>query len=85
MATTRRTCHLLAVGSQEGQASVERRAVCYFDRGAEPSQPDGCTWPTDGAMVVDTAGVRSFGLLGLRPSVLAHGFVEFRELLPHCR
>ena len=83
--TTRRTCHLLAVGSQEGQASVERRAVCYFDRGAEPSQPDGCTWPTDGAMVVDTAGVRSFGLLGLRPSVLAHGFVEFRELLPHCR
>lgn len=41
-------------------------------------------WPT-GAMVVDTPGVRSFGLYGFELTQIAHGFREFREIAIDCK
>lgn len=41
-------------------------------------------WPK-GAMVVDTPGVRSFGLYGFELTQIAHGFREFRELAIDCK
>ncbi len=41
-------------------------------------------WP-GGAMVVDTPGVRSFGLYGFELTQIAYGFREFRELANPCR
>lgn len=38
-----------------------------------------------GGWVVDTPGVRSFGIQGLLPSELAGYFLEMRPLLGHCR
>jgi ribosome biogenesis GTPase len=49
--------------------------------GQEEPQP---TWP-ECAMVVDTAGVRSFSLTGMSPVIVAHGFREFRALSSQCR
>lgn len=68
--TTRRTCHLLPVVSA-----------------APPvGQPgSGVNWPADCAMVVDTAGVRSFSLVGVAQSTLVDGFREFREISSGCR
>jgi len=44
----------------------------------------GDPWPA-GAMVVDTPGVRSFGLYGFELTQIAHGFREFRELATGCK
>ena len=44
----------------------------------------GAPWPS-GAMVVDTPGVRAFGLYGFELHQIAHGFREFRDLASGCR
>jgi ribosome biogenesis GTPase len=44
----------------------------------------GDSWPA-GALVVDTPGVRSFGLYGLDLTQIGHGFREFRALQTSCR
>ena len=36
-------------------------------------------------MVVDTPGVRAFGLYGFELHQIAHGFREFRDLASGCR
>lgn len=40
---------------------------------------------TAGGSLIDTPGVRDFGLWNMPPSELAPGFVEFRPLLGECR
>ena len=40
---------------------------------------------SDGGFVVDTPGIREFGVLDLEPWELSHHFPEFREPLEHCR
>lgn len=35
--------------------------------------------------VVDTPGIREFGIIDLEPEELSYYFVEFRPYLPHCR
>ena len=40
---------------------------------------------TGGGSVVDTPGVREFGVLGLEPWELSHHFPEFRPFLNQCR
>ena len=49
-----------------------------------PCHTAGEPWPK-GAMVVDTPGVRSFGLYGFELTQIAHGFREFRELAVDCK
>ena len=69
--TTRRTCHLIPAtpNAQRPMAGLATAA----------------RWPAESAMVVDTAGVRSFGLVGVPQSMLLGGFQEFRGLSPDCR
>lgn len=38
-----------------------------------------------GGFVVDTPGIREFGVLGIEPWELSHFFVEFRPFLEECR
>ncbi len=38
-----------------------------------------------GGYLVDTPGIREFGVTGLEPHDLGHYFVEFTSLLPQCR
>ena len=38
-----------------------------------------------GGFVVDTPGIREFGMFDLEPWELGHQFVEFRALIPMCR
>jgi len=38
-----------------------------------------------GGDVIDSPGVREFGLWHLEPEQITHGFVEFREFLGHCK
>ncbi len=40
---------------------------------------------SDGGFVVDTPGIREFGVLDLEPWELSHHFPEFRSHLEHCR
>ncbi len=40
---------------------------------------------SDGGFVVDTPGIREFGVLDLEPWELSHHFPEFRPHLAHCR
>ena len=40
---------------------------------------------TDGGFVVDTPGIREFGVLDLEPWELSHHFPDFRPHLEHCR
>ena len=40
---------------------------------------------SDGGFVVDTPGIREFGVLDLEAWELSHYFVEFREFIEHCR
>lgn len=39
----------------------------------------------DGGDVIDSPGVREFGLWHLEPEQITRGFVEFREFLGHCK
>ncbi|GHE20461.1 small ribosomal subunit biogenesis GTPase RsgA [Halomonas urumqiensis] len=39
----------------------------------------------DGAELIDSPGIREFGLIHLDEQQVAEGFIEFRELLGHCR
>lgn len=41
--------------------------------------------PHDDTFVVDTPGIREFGVTSLEPHDLGHYFPEFEALLPHCR
>lgn len=38
-----------------------------------------------GGFIVDTPGIREFGVLDVEPWELSHHFVEFRPFLEHCR
>ncbi|MEQ5801307.1 small ribosomal subunit biogenesis GTPase RsgA [Halomonas sp. H10-9-1] len=38
-----------------------------------------------GAKLIDSPGIREFGLIHLDEAQVAQGFIEFRELLGHCR
>jgi len=40
---------------------------------------------SDGGFVVDTPGIREFGVLDLEPWELSHHFRDFRPYLEHCR
>ena len=72
--TTRRTCHLL---------SVEPSSADMTSGAGSNSGCDG--WPAGSAMVVDTAGVRSFGLVGVPHATLLRGFREFQGVEAECR
>jgi len=74
--TTRRTCHLLPVAPAPPRTPAPAP-------GRRPGA--GANWPADCAMVVDTAGVRSFSLVGIAQSTLVDGFREFREISSGCR
>ncbi|HEX7070024.1 MAG TPA: ribosome small subunit-dependent GTPase A [Rhodothermales bacterium] len=39
----------------------------------------------EATFVVDTPGMREFGIIDLEPAQLSHYFVEFREFIPECR
>jgi ribosome biogenesis GTPase / thiamine phosphate phosphatase len=38
-----------------------------------------------GAQVIDTPGVKEFGLMHFQPEEISHYFVEMRDLLPQCK
>jgi ribosome biogenesis GTPase len=38
-----------------------------------------------GAQIIDTPGVREFGLLDFKPEEISHYFIEMREVLKHCK
>ncbi len=40
---------------------------------------------TDGARVIDTPGIREFGLLDFKPEEISHYYIEMRELLQQCK
>ncbi|WP_347253520.1 small ribosomal subunit biogenesis GTPase RsgA [Leminorella grimontii] len=40
---------------------------------------------SNGADIIDSPGVREFGLWHLEPEQVTHGYVEFREFIGHCR
>jgi ribosome small subunit-dependent GTPase A len=74
--TTRRTCHLIPTTPEWSGCSQQRQM-------AEPATA--ASWPAESAMVVDTAGVRSFGLVGVPQFTLLDGFQEFHRLSSGCR
>lgn len=39
----------------------------------------------DGARVIDTPGIREFGLLDFKPEEISHYYIEMRELLTQCK
>ncbi|SQI43542.1 Putative ribosome biogenesis GTPase RsgA [Leminorella richardii] len=39
----------------------------------------------NGSDIIDSPGVREFGLWHLEPEQVTHGFIEFREFIGHCR
>ena len=79
--TTRRTCHLLSSTSEPSGYNRQRK-----DPQRQLAEPGiSSRWPAETAMIVDTAGVRSFGLVGVPQSTLLYGFQEFRGLGSGCR
>lgn len=76
--TTRRTCHLIPSMPNPLLSAQE-------DTRVHQAQTLTTCWPANSAMMVDTAGVRSFGLWGVQQSMLLDGFREFRKLSSNCR
>ena len=79
--TTRRTCHFLSSTLEPPGFNQQRKDL--QKQLAEVGT--GSSWPAESAMIVDTAGVRSFGLVGVPQSTLLYGFQEFRGLGSGCR
>ena len=40
---------------------------------------------TNGGFIIDSPGIREFGLQHIDPALVAPGFIEFRPFLDHCR
>lgn len=38
-----------------------------------------------GGQVIDTPGIREFGILDFKPEEISHYFIEFRDLIPQCK
>lgn len=38
-----------------------------------------------GGNVIDTPGIREFGIMDFKPEEISHYFVEFRDLIPQCK
>src|SRR5690606_39836205 len=38
-----------------------------------------------GGYVIDTPGVKAFGVIEIEPAELSHYFIEMRNLLPNCK
>jgi ribosome biogenesis GTPase / thiamine phosphate phosphatase len=38
-----------------------------------------------GARIIDTPGIREFGILDFKPEEISHYFIEMREVLNHCK
>jgi ribosome biogenesis GTPase len=38
-----------------------------------------------GGSVIDTPGIREFGIMDFKPEEISHYFIEFRDLIPQCK